>query len=315
MTLSLPLGSRVLLPVAGLIVTSGLVWQSSHASSRLRDWMPPPQPSAVRDPGSPRPSRVVAEGRVVAYPGAEVVVGTEVAGLVLKVAVEEKAVVRQGDLLAELNAADLRASRAEAIARIAEAEADIQFAERELARDRALLVRNAGTPQNVDTNRRALDAARARRAAAAATRERFDALIAKTQITAPIAGVVTARVVHPGETVDAGAPVVTIANLDRLRIEAEVDEFDTALVALGAPVAITAEGYGAAVWPGRVEEVPDAVVARRLRPEDPGRPIDSRVLPVKIAFQARAPLKLGQRVEVAIDSVLHEPGAVKGQAR
>ncbi len=38
-----------------------------------------------------------------------------------------------------------------------------------------------------------------------------------------------------------------------------------------------------------------------MRPEDPGRPIDARVLPVKIAFASPTPLKLGQRVEVTID--------------
>jgi RND family efflux transporter MFP subunit len=298
MSLSLAFVPKLLLPLSGLILTSGLIWQSSRSGQRLRDCLPAPHPA--RPAAATVAPRVVAEARVVAYPGAEVLVGTEASGLVLTVLVEEKSVVQKGDLIAELNSADLRASRDEAVARIAEAEADIRFADRELARDQTLLLKGASTPQNLDASRRALDTARARRAAAVATRERYDALIAKTRITAPISGVVTARDVDPGEIVEPGAPIVTIANLDRLRIEAEVDEFDTAHVALGAGVAITAEGYGAAVWPGRIEEVPDSVVARRLRPEDPGRPIDSRVLPVKIAFGEATPLKLGQRVEVAI---------------
>jgi RND family efflux transporter MFP subunit len=298
--MSLSLVPRLLLSILGVILTSGYLWKSSHPGQSYRDWIPAPRSAEARPAAATASPRVVAEGRVVAYPGSEVIVGTETSGLVLAVLVEEKSVVKKGDLLAELNSADLRASRAEAEARVAEAEADIRFADRELARDQALLVRRAGTPQNVDTNRRALDTARARRAAAIATRDRYDALIAKTRIIAPIAGVVTGRDVDPGEIVQPGAPIVTIADLDRLRIEAEVDEFDTAHVALGARVAITAEGYGTATWPGAIEEVPDSVVARRLRPEDPGRPIDSRVLPVKIAFRGATPLKLGQRVEVAI---------------
>jgi RND family efflux transporter MFP subunit len=291
---------KLLLPAVGVILTSGLVWQSSQAGLRPRDWVAPSRRVAAKPAAAADASRVIAEGRVVAYPGAEVTVGTEASGLIVRLPVEEKSVVRKGDLIAELNSADLRASRAEAVARVAEADADIRLSERELARDEALFVRRASTPQNIDVNRRALESARARRAAAAATRDRFDALIDKTRILAPIAGVVTARYVHPGETVEPGAQIVKIADLDRCRIEAEVDEFDTASVTLGASVAITAEGYGAAVWPGRVEEVPDSVVARRLRPEDPGRPIDSRVLPVKIVFRGATPLKLGQRVEVEI---------------
>jgi HlyD family secretion protein len=90
--------------------------------------------------------------------------------------------------------------------------------------------------------------------------------------------------------------------LARVRVEAEVDEYDTARVALGARVAIIAEGYTDASWRGTIEEIPDTVVGRRIRPEDPGRPIDARVLPVKIALGEPTPLKLGQRVEVEIAS-------------
>jgi len=86
---------------------------------------------------------------------------------------------------------------------------------------------------------------------------------------------------------------------NRLRIEAEVDEFDAGRVPLHAPATITAEGY-TTVWRGKVEEIPDEVVGRRLRPGDPGRPIDARVLPIKIALESRSGLKLGQRVEVEI---------------
>ena len=94
--------------------------------------------------------------------------------------------------------------------------------------------------------------------------------------------------------------MVTIADLDRIRIEAEDDEFDTSRVALNAVVRITAEGFPGKSWRGSVEEFPDSVVPRRIRPEDPGRPIDARVLPAKIKFEEMTPLKLGQRVEVEI---------------
>lgn len=126
---------------------------------------------------------------------------------------------------------------------------------------------------------------------------RLEALLGKTVITAPIDGVVIARGVHAGETVAAGDELVTIANLDRTRVEAEVDEFDVARVTLGAPVDVTAEGFERA-WRGTIEEIPDAVVNRRLKPQDPSKPIDTRVLLVKVAFAEETPLKLGQRVEV-----------------
>jgi RND family efflux transporter MFP subunit len=298
------ISKRLALYATGLLLTTGLIVQSQSSEwrARLRDWMPPASAGVRCVAESPASPRVAAEGRVVAYPGAEVVVGTEVAGLIVRLTAKEKSTVRAGDLIAELNSADLRASRAEADARVAEAEADIRFYDREVRRDQALLVKRATAPQSLDADLRGLDLARARRDAAVAGRDRLDALIAKTRITAPIAGVVTARHAQPGEIAGPGTAVVTIADLNRLRIEAEVDEFDTARVALGSSVMITAEGYGPTKWCGTVEEIPDSVVGRRTRPADPGRPIDARVLPVKIALAEPTPLKLGQRIDVEIAS-------------
>src|SRR5262249_34838039 len=103
------------------------------------------------------------------------------------------------------------------------------------------------------------------------------------------------------ETVAAAFPLVTITDLARIRIEAEVDEYDIASCRVGSAVKITAEGYPDRSWRGAVEEVADVLVGRRIRPEDPGKPTDTRVLPVRIAFREATPLRLGQRVEVEID--------------
>jgi RND family efflux transporter MFP subunit len=247
------------------------------------------------------PERVVAEGRLRTYPGAEVVVGTEVRGRIVRLAVQERSVVKAGDLIAELAAADLRASLAEAEARMAEARADITFHGREARRREQLLGRGSASTWELDADLRALDTARARLAAATAQRDRFQADLDKTRILSPIDGVVTRRDADAGEIVDAGAPIVTVTDLSRARIEAEVDEYDTARVRLGAPVRITAEGFpDAPGWDGVIEEIPDTVTIKNLRPEDPGRPIDTRVLLVKIALRTPTPLKLGQRVEVSI---------------
>ena len=79
------------------------------------------------------------------------------------------------------------------------------------------------------------------------------------------------------------------------------DEFDASRVKLGSPVTISAEGFEP-TWRGTIEEIPDSVISRRLKPQDPSKPIDTRVLLVKVALNEPAPLKLGQRVEVRISS-------------
>lgn len=246
---------------------------------------------------------IAAEARLVAYPGAEVVVGTDIGGTIETLTIHEKDVVPRGKLLAAIRADDLRAELAQAEARGREIDADIRLNEYELTRSENLLKAEAGTRQQYDKAQRDLSASRARRATVEADIARIRAIIAKTQIVAPLSGTVTIRHVEPGETVPAGARIVTIADLRRTRVEAEVDEFDVARVKVGDPVSVSAEGFDRQ-WSGRVEEVPDVVSQRRIKPQDPSRPTDARVLLVKVALNGPTPLKLGQRLEVRI-----KPGA------
>lgn len=281
---------RYLLPAAGVVLVTAAAVQSRVAA---------PEP-AVPEVFSPAAGRVVAEGRIAAYPGAEVVVSAEVAGAIVRLPVAERQSVRRGQLLVELRSDDLAAAIAEARAKQAEAGAEVRLAETELARAVDLYARHVDTLTRRDRAERDLEVARARVDAAAATLVRLEAELAKRRVTAPIDGVVVSRVADPGETVEARAPIVTIADLTRLRVEAEVDEFDAARVALGAAVEVTAEGHDGRSWRGVVEEIPDAVSGRRLKPQDPGKPSDTRVLIVKVRLEEPTPLKLGQRVEVEI---------------
>jgi len=285
---------RLWIPALGAVILLALIgrtlWTAS-AGAQARGGITAAAPPAVK--------RVTADGRLVARPGAEVTLGSDLDGTIARVAVEEKDHVRRGQVLVELRADDLRASLAEARARVAEADADIRLATAEVERARKLLSAAVGTPREVDRAERDLDAANARRETAVASVARIQAELAKTRVVSPIDGVVLSREVHPGETIEAGRSLLRVADLTRTRVEAEVDEFDAAAIAEGARVTVTAEGYDRS-WPARVEEIPDAVSGRRLKPDDPGRPTDTRVLLVKIAFDQPTPLKLGQRVEVEI---------------
>jgi RND family efflux transporter MFP subunit len=240
-----------------------------------------------------------ADGRVVLYPGAQVVVGTDLGGTLKALPVFEKTVVKKGDLIAEIEASEQKAALAEARARVIESEVDIRFFDIELERSQRLLASDVVPKAVFDRGSHDRDGAKARRDSSAATASRLAAVVAKTRIVAPIDGVVTERFAEQGETVPPGARLVTVSDLARARIEAEVDEYDTGRVALGQSVIIRAEGFGQ-TWHGKVEEIPDAVTSRRTKPQDPGRPSDTRVLLVKVALDQPLPVKLGQRVEVEI---------------
>jgi HlyD family secretion protein len=274
--------------IIGLGLVGALVAQARGRSQQPK--MPAPVAAA---------SGVRAEGRVVTYPGGEVTVAAEYPGTIVELRVAEKSSVKKGDVIAIIRADDERAALGASHARVAEAQADVKFLESEVGRQEKLQKLDSTTPQAVERAGHDLDAARARLVAAAAEQKRLAAVMRKTRVVAPISGVVVLRNVDAGETVPAGAPLVTIADLSRRRIEAEVDEFDAGRVQTGSHVRISAEGWDGN-WRGTVEEIPDAVQPRRLKPQDPGRPSDTRVLLVKVALDEKTPLKLGQRVELDI---------------
>lgn len=289
--------NRILYPVLGLLILVATVAQVYATRPSGAAGSQPAEAGGLRA----RPSTIAAEGRVVAYPGAEVTVSSDAAGTIAKLNVEEKQRVRKGDVLAIIEADDTRAALGVSRARLGEAEADIRLFTTEAERAQNLWRLDVGSKQAWEKAERDVDAARARRASAAAEVRRLEALVEKTIVTAPIDGVIVERAVHAGETIETGEPVVTIANLDKVRVEAEVDEFDAARVRAGAEVAVLAEGFDRP-WRATIEEIPDTVVNRRLKPQDPSKPIDTRVLLVKVAFAEATPLKLGQRVEVRIDA-------------
>jgi multidrug efflux pump subunit AcrA (membrane-fusion protein) len=245
---------------------------------------------------------VMAEGRVASYPDSEVGLSTELAGRLTTLAVHEGDQVHAGDLIAELDSEEIRASLRQEQAKQVEAEAQISYLDWRVPNVTQLHEAHAASVQEVKECERDLALARARQEQAAAAVVRLEAQLAKTRLLSPIDGTITSRPANPGQAVEPQTPIATVADLRKLRIEAEVNEFDAAGVAVGSLASVTAEGYPGVQWKARVEEIPDSIVTRHLRPQDPGRPTDTGILLAKLAFLEPTPLRLGQRVEVKLDA-------------
>src|SRR5271165_1267373 len=274
---------RVLLPGLGLALAGILAWQAwrgSKEEGRVPFALASISGSGALEQASQReekrqpdsPSIILAEGHVAAYPGAEVVVGAELSGTITRVLVQEKSPVRKGDLLIEFRGDAIRASAEEAVARVAQADAEMSQIEQEQARANWLPEQQQGAAETKERLKARWTTARARRAEAVAGYRRIEAEFARTRVRSPINGVVISRAVNPGETVNLGTPLLRIVDLTRLHIEAEVDAFDIPRCEPGCPVTITAQGYTGQSWRGTVEEIADSLIPRRIRPEDPGRP-------------------------------------------
>jgi multidrug efflux pump subunit AcrA (membrane-fusion protein) len=278
--------------LAGIVaMASALVLVWHHASDRS-------QPGGAVS--LPPDGQIVAEGRLVACPDAEVVLRSEYAGVIETYPARDHEVVRKGALLLSLRAEDVAARLTMAEASLRLSEARYQFADKQYQRAKRLRSARASSYEALDRARKNLDMAQAGKEKSEATVRLYRSILAKTRIEAPIGGVVVDRQHNLGEYVPVGTRLVTIADLYRTRIEAEVDEFDAGRVRMGSPVTIRAEG-SSRKWIGTVVEISDRVSRKHLVPDDPSRPTDTGVVPVKIASLLPLPFKLGQKVTVKIE--------------
>jgi RND family efflux transporter MFP subunit len=199
-----------------------------------------------------------------------------VPGYVDRVLVDRGSIVRQGDLLVELSAPEMAAQTAEAESKVAAAEADRLQAEAQLAAAQSTCERTrkaAETPGAIAGNElilaeKQVDAAtallnsrkQASSAAEAAVRSLKD-LQAYLRISAPFAGVVTDRLVHPGALVGPGndLALLVIQQVSHLRLVVPVPEEDVSGITNGADVQFLVPAWPERVFAGAIARVSHAV--------------------------------------------------------
>jgi multidrug resistance efflux pump len=138
---------------------------------------------------------------------------------------------------------------------------------------------------------------------AEATIEYYRELLRKTALRAPISGKVIRKYLEEGEMADPEkGPVLTIADPEQIRVNAEVDETDIGKIAVGDPAEITSDAYPGMVFKGRIEEISDEVGAREVRPNNPAVNLGIKVIQVKVAFSEKTPFKIGMTVDVKMTS-------------
>lgn len=193
---------------------------------------------AVRDTTIP----AVLEAAGVAEPVRQAVLSTRLMGSVIDVRVHEGDRVREGEVLARIDARDLAAQEAQAEARIAEAEAVHRDAAVNAERFRALYADSAATKVQLEATETGLARAEAGLETARAARAQLGALRAYAEIRAPFAGVVTRRSVDPGSFVAPGTPVIEVEDRSRLRIAVTVAPTAAQALKTGQRIEASVEG-------------------------------------------------------------------------
>jgi HlyD family secretion protein len=156
----------------------------------------------------------------------------EAAEAALKQARERLALVEEGPRQENIAAARAQLERAQAGLRLAEAgRLDLKRLQQELA-----------------TRQAEIEQARAELAA-------IEAQLADMRAVSPIDGVVLVKAAEPGEVLPAGAPVVTIGDIDRPWVRAYITEKDLGRVKPGAEARVTTDSFPGKVYRGRVSFV------------------------------------------------------------
>jgi len=228
-------------------------------------------------PSTVLPGIASGNGRLEAT---EVDVATKVAGRLASVTVREGDDVAAGQVLAELDAEDLKAQLRAAEAQVRQARAAVaegrsaqasaasqeRLAQAMLERTTALVKKGFVTSDKLDRDRSGLQTAEAATAVAqsriheadeavAAAVARVEALrvaLNDATLRAPVAGRVLYRLVQPGEVLAAGGKAVTLLDLADVYLSIYLPTAEAGQVALGSPARIVLDALPDRTIPARV---------------------------------------------------------------
>ncbi|GAA5095953.1 efflux RND transporter periplasmic adaptor subunit [Bartonella acomydis] len=220
---------------------------------------------------------VLASGLVRPY--RLVAVGARATGRVVSMRVVPGSVVKEGDLLAEIDPTDQendlkrkKAALSHYYASLVEQEAYLSLAQKNLERQNKMFEARAISRANLDETATQV---KIREAQIAQLRQQIiqaqidvesaEVNLGYTRVTAPSAGTVLATVVEEGQNVNAvqSAPtIVILGDLSKMTIKAQISEADILKVQAGQPLYFTVLGNAQRRYEGvleRVEPAPEAI--------------------------------------------------------
>lgn len=214
---------------------------------------------------------VIASGTL--KPVGEVEVGSEVSGRIIELLVDFNDVVQKGQTIARIDPkffeAQIRQAEAallNAQALVAMKKASLRQSIRSLKRIKALNKRKAVSENSLEeaetqvwVAEAELEQAQALVISHEAELEEAKVTLSRTEILAPINGVVLSREVMSGQTVAASleAPkLFKIAHtLDEMEIHARIDEADIGQIRIGQEAEFTVPAYGDQLFTAKVEQI------------------------------------------------------------
>jgi membrane fusion protein (multidrug efflux system) len=165
--------------------------------------------------------------------------------------------VKQGQVLADIEAPQIDANLREAQAQLQLAQANLKLAQTNSARSQQLFANKVNSQQELDTVLATEQVQQANQNNAVASLENAQQMTGYEQVRAPFDGVITARYVDVGSLVTSGSSktvqkLFDLAQSDPVRVFVNVPQSDVSRVQPGAAATVTVDEYPGETFAGKV---------------------------------------------------------------
>ena len=237
-----------------LVIAASFLAACSDATEQKPEEVRPVRVITIGESASPRTVSYAAEVR----PRHEVRLAFRVGGKILERLVEVGSIVRAGQPIARLDAADLALAAAGARAQAAGLETERNLAAAELKRYRDLREKNFISQAEFDRRSSSLEAAGAKLDAAQALFRQSANQAGYAQLVADSAGVITAIEAEAGQVVAAGQTVARLARRGEMEVVFAVPEVQRPLVENALDLAVTLNALPGKRWQAKLRELSPA---------------------------------------------------------
>ena len=213
---------------------------------------------------------VTANGGVI--PIDRVEIKSKASGLVEELPVEQGDFIKKGDLIARLDQKDERAAVSQAQADFDIAVAELKKSRREHKRKDELYVQQLISEEDRDLIELNLAIAKGELIQATTALTRAKERFSESIVRAPIDGIILQKYVEKGQiiasgisNVSGGTPIVDIADMSSVYIQAGVDEIDIGKMKVGQPAIVTADAYPDIKFTGKIVRIaPEAKIEQNV---------------------------------------------------
>lgn len=260
---------KIWLPAAGIFLILVLVWFLRAENGHDSDAGPVKFKEIEVARGD---FRIIVTANGAVSPINRIEIKSKASGIVEELPVEQGDHIRAGQLIARLDQKDELAAVGEAQANYDVARAELKQAEKAYERRSNLFEQNLISEEERDQIELNLAIAKGKLIQARTVLDRSNERLAESIVRAPVDGIILQKYVEVGQiiasgvsNVSGGTPIVDLADMSRVYIQAGIDEIDVGKVRENQAVTVVADAYPNQKFYGRIVRIaPEARVDQNV---------------------------------------------------